>query len=61
MEPSELLQRLEAVAPPGFDWIDARPLPPDARPPRPRTVEYCIPVLAERHAAAESSLQSLLV
>ena len=33
LEPTELLDRLKAVAPPGFDWIDARPLPPDARPP----------------------------
>src|SRR5271165_6159956 len=28
--PSELLARLEACAPPGFAWLDARPLPPDA-------------------------------
>ena len=37
--------RLRPVAPAGFDWIDARPLPPDAPPPQPRTVEYSIPVL----------------
>ncbi len=27
LEPSELLERLSAVAPPGFDWVDARALP----------------------------------
>jgi len=59
-EPSELLRSLRTVAPPGFDWNDARPLPPDARPPRPRTVEYCIPVPADRRLAAELRLQSLL-
>jgi radical SAM-linked protein len=60
IEPAELLSRLKCVAPPGFDWIDARPLAPDARPPRPRTVEYCIPVLDERRLSAQSKLQSLL-
>jgi len=59
-EPAELLRCLRSVAPPGFDWIDARPLPPAARPPRPRTVEYCMPVPADRRVAAERSLQSLL-
>jgi radical SAM-linked protein len=59
-EPSELLRCLKTVAPPGFDWNDAFPLPPDARPPRPRTVEYCIPVPADRRPAAELHLQSLL-
>jgi len=59
-EPSELLECLRTVAPAGFDWKDARPLPLDARPPRPLTVEYCIPVPADRQVAAELSLQSLL-
>ena len=35
LEPSELLSRLKPVAPAGFDWIDAHPLPADATPPRP--------------------------
>ena len=48
------------MAPYGFDWIDARPLPSDATPPRPRTVEYSIPVLDERRLTAQSNLQSLL-
>ncbi len=60
LDPLELLQLLRAVAPPGFEWIDARPLPPDARPPKPRTVEYCFPVEVSRRAAAAASLQTLL-
>jgi radical SAM-linked protein len=60
MDPSELLRQLAAVAPPGFDWIDACPLPSDARAPQPKAVEYCISVLAERRRALESILQSLL-
>ena len=43
LEPTELLERLKAESPPGFDWTDARPLPADARPPRPRAVEYSFP------------------
>jgi radical SAM-linked protein len=60
MDPTLLLEKLTAVAPPGIDWIDARLLPPGAPPPQPRAVEYCIPILAERRPAAESTLQSLL-
>ena len=41
---TELLSRLTSVASPGFDWIDVRPLPANATPPHPRTVEYCMPV-----------------
>jgi radical SAM-linked protein len=60
MDPSGLLQRLAAVAPPGLLWIDACPLPPAARSPQPRAVEYCIPVRTERRRHAASMLQSLL-
>ena len=60
LEPAELLSRLRPVAPPGFDWIDARPLPPGAPPPRPRTVEYSMPVCDLRRISARSQLQSLL-
>ncbi len=60
LEPTELLERLKAAAPAGFDWTDARPLPADARPPRPRAVEYSFPVHEDRRAAAIGTLQSLL-
>jgi radical SAM-linked protein len=59
-DPSEVLRQLRTVAPPGFEWNDARPLPVDAPPPRPRTVEYCLQVPEDRRYAAERSLQSLL-
>ena len=60
LEPSELLERLSAVAPPGFDWVDARALPPDAAAPRPRSVEYQMPVRADRRDAARAALEALL-
>jgi radical SAM-linked protein len=60
LETTELLERLRAVAPPGFDWNDAHPLPPDARPPQPRAVEYSFPVHDARRVAALAALQSLL-
>jgi radical SAM-linked protein len=59
-EPSEVLHRLVAAAPPGFDWIDARPLPPDAPSPRPRSVEYQLRVPAGLHDEARAALGALL-
>ncbi|HZW31788.1 MAG TPA: TIGR03936 family radical SAM-associated protein [Isosphaeraceae bacterium] len=59
-EPSDLLSRLQEVAPPGFDWIEARPLPPEAGPPRPRSVEYRVPIAAGRRDAARAALDALL-
>jgi radical SAM-linked protein len=61
LEPSELLRRLSAVAPAGLVWKEAIPLPSDAPPPRPRTVEYCFPVVGERCEGAERQLHSLLL
>jgi len=60
LEPTELLDRLRAEAPPGFDWTDACALPADARPPRPRAAEYSFRVHEERRAACLGTLQSLL-
>jgi radical SAM-linked protein len=60
LEPSELLGRLTAVAPPGFDWVDARALPPDAAAPRPRSVEYRVPVPDDRRDGARAALEALL-
>ena len=54
LEPSELLARLAACAPPGFDWVDARPLPPGRAAPRPRSVAYELPVPADRREAGPS-------
>ena len=60
IESSVLLLRLKPVAPPGFNWLDAHPLPANAPPPRPRTVEYTFPVLDERRLTAQSNLQMFL-
>jgi radical SAM-linked protein len=59
-EPSDLLARLQAVAPAGFDWIDARPLPPEADPPRPRSVAYRLPIPAGRREQARAALDVFL-
>ena len=58
LDPVELLDRLKAVAPPGFDWIDAHSLPQNARPPRPRVAEYSFPVDESRRATAQPLLCS---
>jgi radical SAM-linked protein len=60
LDPAELLARLRAVAPPGFDWLGALALPQNTRPPRPQAVEYSFPVEEGRRAAAFVALQSLL-
>jgi radical SAM-linked protein len=60
MDPSALLARLAAVAPPGLVFFEACTLPPGTSPPQPRTVEYCIPVLDDRRAQARSALETLL-
>lgn len=59
-EPSDLLARLEASAPPGFAWVDARPLPAAAPAPRPRSAAYEFPVPADRRDAAREALARLL-
>ena len=58
--PSELLTRLEACAPPGFAWVDARPLPPGAAAPRPRSVAYELPLPQDRRESARAALAAFL-
>jgi radical SAM-linked protein len=60
LEPAQLLAQLRGVAPAGFEWNNAIPLPPNAPPPRPRTVEYCFPVGPDRRADAQRKLGLLL-
>jgi radical SAM-linked protein len=60
VEPCALLARLQAVAPPGFNWTEAQALPARAAAPHPVSVEYSIPVPAERRGAAQSALETLL-
>lgn len=58
--PSDLLTRLEASAPPGFVWGDARSLPAVAPAPRPRSAAYEFPVPADRRDPAREALARLL-
>ena len=58
--PADLLARLGACAPPGFEWVDARPIPPDAAAPRPRSVAYELPVPEDRREAARAALAAFL-
>jgi radical SAM-linked protein len=60
MDPSALLARLAAVAPPGLVWNEACALPPAAPAPQPRTVDYCVQVLDDRREQAQSALDTLL-
>ena len=60
MEPTDLLERLTAVAPPGFDWVDAVALAPNSPAPRPRSVSYQIPVQTDRRENARIALEALL-
>src|SRR6478735_8888998 len=52
MDPAELLDRLAAVSPPGFEWLDAEALEPSAPPPRPVWVEYDLPIPEGRRQGA---------
>ncbi len=60
VDPCELLDRLKAVAPAGFDWALASPVPQNTRSPRPRAAEYSFPVSEDRRAAARVALDRLL-
>jgi radical SAM-linked protein len=60
MAPSDVLARLEACAPPGFVWVDARPLPSATAAPRPRSVAYELPVAEGCRAAARAALAEFL-
>jgi radical SAM-linked protein len=59
-EPASLLRQLAAVAPAGFDWLEAQALPAGAPPPRPVAVEYVLPLPPDRHEAARAALSLLL-
>jgi radical SAM-linked protein len=59
-EPTDVLNRLAAAAPPGLDWVAIEALPPDAPPPRPVTVEYMVSVPGSRRPDIQSALALLL-
>ena len=54
-EPADVLCRLAAAAPPGFDWLDAEALPPGAPAPRPVALDYELRVPTQRHAQTLSN------
>lgn len=58
--PSELLSRLGAYAPPGFEWVDAVAIPAGAPAPRVRSVAYELTVPGDRREAARSALETFL-
>jgi radical SAM-linked protein len=59
MEPAEVLRRLTAAAPPGFDWLEAESVP-TGRPAHAAAVHYTLDVPAERRDAARASLERFL-
>lgn len=59
MEPQEVLGRLAAAAPPGFDFLEAEPLGP-GRPPRATAASYVLAVPSARRATAQAALDAFL-
>lgn len=60
IEADALLDRLTRVSPAGLVWLDAAPLPADARAPLPVAAEYCLNLPPERVVPARSALEGLL-
>ncbi len=59
MEPAEVLQRLSAVAPEGFDFLEAEAAPP-GRPAQAEAVCYRLQVPEDRREAARAALATFL-
>ncbi len=59
-EPADVLSRLAAAAPRGFQWLRAEALPAGAPAPRPVAVEYELRVPTERHDSTLANLASLV-
>lgn len=59
MEPTEVLHRLRAAAPPGLEFQEAAAVPP-GRPAHAQAVEYQFDVPADRRDAAEAALARFL-
>jgi radical SAM-linked protein len=60
VDPADVLDALRRVAPEGLDLLEAQPLDPGSRPPRPIAVEYCLHVPEARRERARAALDSLL-
>jgi radical SAM-linked protein len=59
LEPVEVLRRLAAVAPPGFDWLEAEAVAP-GRPAQAEAVAFLLEIPADRQDAARARLATLL-
>jgi radical SAM-linked protein len=59
-EPSDVMLRLATVAPAGFEWKSALPLPATAPAPLPVAAEYRVDIPDERREATRSALRRLL-
>jgi radical SAM-linked protein len=59
VEPAEVLRKLAAVAPPGFEWLEVESVPP-GRAARAEAVSYVFEVPADRQDAAAASLAKFL-
>ncbi|MBX6314468.1 MAG: DUF2344 domain-containing protein [Isosphaeraceae bacterium] len=59
MEPAEVLRRLTAAAPPGFDFLEAEAVPP-GRPARPVAARYALAIPDDRRDATRAALAALL-
>jgi radical SAM-linked protein len=57
---SDVLRRLAAAAPAGFDWLGVERLPAGAQSPRPVALNYELTVPAQRRAGAAARLGCLL-
>jgi radical SAM-linked protein len=59
LDADEVLQRLRAAAPPGFEWLEAQAVPPGPAA-QPDHVAYALPVPADLHDAVRERLQAFL-
>ncbi len=59
LEPSEVLRRLAAIAPQGFDFVEAEAAGP-GRSAKPEVTRYHLPVPPDRQDAAHAAIQALL-
>ena len=59
MEPSEVLRRLAAHAPPGLEFAEAEAVAP-GRPAQPGVAHYALPIPADRRDAARAAVEAFL-
>jgi radical SAM-linked protein len=60
LQPSELLDRLREVSPPGLDWVDAKAVAPGRSAPRVEAAQYFLEVPVDRQEATRSQIAALL-